>query len=320
MTNIKPADIRVAIATGGAASEREISLSSAAYVKQSLLKAGFAAADEIDMAEASALHDIAEGGYDVVFIAMHGKGGEDGTIQGALEYLGVPYTGSGVAASACAADKDISKVMYAHAGIPLAPGVVLERGCGYDVDEIMAVTGERCFVKPALNGSSYGVTPVTSAADLPAVIEKTFEMDEKVLVEKWIEGTEVTAGVLGNEDAQALPVVEIATGDAEFYDLKVKYEPAELHHVIPARLSDEDYRKVQKYAVAAHHALGCAGFSRSDFIVSPEDGPVIIETNNIPGMTETSLFPDAARHMGMDFSEVCVRLIELAFERFERRG
>lgn len=321
MITINPAEMHVAVLAGGTSDERDISLDSGRAVAAALLQAGFAEAPIIDVAEKGALARIADGGYDVAFIALHGRGGEDGTIQGALEYLGVPYVGSGVAASACAADKDVSKIIYAHAGIPMAPGVVLERNEPYNVDGIVAVTGERCFVKPAVNGSSFGVTPVSSASELPAAINAAFELDEKVLVEKWITGTEITVGVLGNAEPEALPVVEVNIGEgAAFYDLKVKYEPAEKHHVIPARLSGEHYALAQRYAVMAHKALGCSGLSRTDFIVSPEDGPIVLETNTIPGMTETSLLPDAARHAGMEFPMVCAKLVELALERWEQRA
>ena len=320
MTNINPAKMSIAVLAGGTSSEREISLDSGHAVERALADAGFGRVEFVDAADKDALQQLSSGGFDCVFLALHGEGGEDGTIQGALEYLGLPYVGSGVAASACAADKDVSKVIYAHAGIPMAPGVALTAGEPYDLDEIVFVTGERCFVKPAVNGSSFGVTPVYERSGLAEAIEKAFELGDKVLVEKWIVGTEITVGVLGNDDPVALPIVEINPGDgAEFYDLKVKYEPAEMHHIIPARLSEEDYLASQRYAVLAHKALGCSGLSRTDFIVSAEDGPIVLETNTLPGMTETSLLPDEARHVGIEFPQLCTRLVELALERSERR-
>ena len=319
MTNINPAEIRVVVLAGGISDEREISQDSARAIASALAEAGFEHVEVLDPAEKGFVGKLVEGGYDVAVPALHGRGGEDGTIQGLLEYIGVPYVGCGVASSALAADKDVSKIMYEHAGIPLAPGVVLEKGKGYDVEGIVSAIGERCFVKPAVNGSSYGVAPVSSKDELAAAIDGAFELDDKVLVEKWVVGTEITVGVLGNDDPKALPVVEIDPGEgAEFYDLKVKYEPADKHHIIPARLSDEDYARAQELAVAAHKALGCSGLSRSDFIVSPEDGPIILETNTFPGMTETSLYPDAARHAGIPFPELCRKFIELALERANR--
>ena len=168
-------------------------------------------------------------------------------------------------------------------------------------------------MKPACNGSSYGITKVTERAQLDAAIEKAREEGDNVLVETCVVGTEITVPVIGNDDPRALPIVEIVTG-ADFYDLKVKYEPSSLHHVIPARLESGVYAKAQKYAVKAHEALGCRGCSRSDFIVTEDGTPVILETNTIPGMTPASLLPDSARHGGIEFPDLCKRFIELALE------
>lgn len=319
MHTTEPAAMRVAVLAGGRSSEREISFSSGNAVAEALRAYGYGTVDLVDPAEEGAFARLAQGGYDVAFIALHGAGGEDGAIQGACEWLGLPYTGPGVIASACAADKDVSKLIYRQAGIPTAPDVVLARDEAYDVEEILAEVGPECFVKPAVNGSSYGVTPASNAEELRAALEVAFSYDDKVLVEKRVRGVEITVGVLGNENPRALPIVEVNPGDgADFYDLQVKYEDPELHHVIPARLESAVYARAQELACAAHNALGCTGLSRSDFIVSPEDGPVILETNTIPGMTAASLFPDEARHAGIEFPELCHQLVELAFERSEQ--
>lgn len=319
MHTTDPAVTRVAVLAGGRSSEREISFSSGNAVAAALKEYGYGTVDLIDPAEDGAFVRLAQGAYDVAFIALHGEGGEDGTIQGALEWLGLPYTGPGVIASACAADKEVSKLICRRAGVPTSPDVVLTKGEDYQVDEILTAVGPECFVKPAVNGSSFGVTPANNADELRAALDIAFSYDDKVLVEKRVRGTEITVGVLGNSDPQALPIVEINPGDhAGFYDLKVKYEDPELHHVIPARLEPDVYARAQQLACAAHRALGCTGLSRSDFIVSPEDGPVILETNTIPGMTAASLYPDEARHAGIEFPELCHRLVELAFERSEQ--
>ena len=309
-------DYKVAVLAGGWSDEREISLDSGAACKKALLNAGFANVDLLDVAEDGFVAKMAAGGYDVAFVAMHGHYGEDGCVQGLLEVLHVPYTFSGVLASAMGTAKDVAKIIYRNAGIPtpegvrIAPGVVPSQD---ELDDMTSRLGLPLFVKPAGNGSSYGITKVTDASQLADAIALAGSKGDAVLVEQCIEGTEITVPVLGNEDPEALPIVEIVTG-AEFYDLKVKYEPGELHHVIPARLDPQAYAKAQELAVRAHKALGCRGVSRSDFIVTSEGQPYILETNTIPGMTETSLLPDSARHAGIEFPQLCKRIVELALQ------
>jgi D-alanine-D-alanine ligase len=169
------------------------------------------------------------------------------------------------------------------------------------------------FVKPATNGSSFGISRVTRAEDLATAIDVAAQKGGRVLVEAAVVGTEITVPVLGNAQPQALPIIEVITG-ADFYDEKVKYEPSELHHRIPASIPSRSYELAQEYAVRAHRALGCRGCSRSDFIVRDDGVPVILETNTIPGMTSASLLPDSARHAGIEFPELCKRFVELALE------
>lgn len=315
MSRKNRADMRVAVLAGGISDEKEISRASGANVMTALKEAGYGYVEMLDPADEGFITDMVNGMFDVAFIALHGKGGEDGMIQSVMEYLKIPYTGSDVASSACAADKDISKVLYEHAGIPIAPGVVVMRDDEVDVDAIVEKLGEECFVKPAVNGSSYGVTCVKHRDELAHALEVAFEHGDKALVEKRLVGTEITVGVFGGKEVEALPIVEIRKQEgSEFYDLNVKYIDPTLVHRIPAEISEEDYRKAQEYACAAHEALGCSGFSRSDFIVTA-DGPVILETNTIPGMTDTSLYPDEVRHAGKKFSDVCDKLVELALDR-----
>lgn len=308
-------NMHVVVLSGGHSSEREISLQSGKNVVNALAQAGYKDVELIDMGLDGAVGRLVQANPDVAFIAMHGAGGEDGAIQGTLETLGIPYTGSGVLASACAADKDVAKLLYAKAGVPIAPGVALERDDEVDPAAIIGVCGEKCFVKPAVNGSSYGVSIVHGASELPTAIELAFGYSDKVLVEKCIEGTEITVGVFGEDDVAALPIVEIRKpSESEFYDLNVKYvDPKDIHR-IPAQIAEADYARAQELAVKAHEALGCLGFSRSDFIVS-EEGPVILETNTIPGMTDTSLYPDEVRHTDMTFAQVCDSLIKMGLHR-----
>ncbi|WP_455139100.1 D-alanine--D-alanine ligase family protein [Thermophilibacter sp.] len=306
----------VAVIGGGWSDEREISLSSATECLAALREAGFERADLLDLADEDFLARLTGGGYDVAFVALHGAYGEDGCIQGLLEVLHMPYTFSGVAASALASEKHLTKVALADAGIPVPAGVDLPAGAELseaDAARLADELGLPLFVKPAANGSSYGVSRVTEVGQLPAAVETAGAAGGRVLVESCVEGTEITVPVLGNDEPEALPVVEIVTG-AEFYDLTVKYEPSELHHVIPARLPEDVYARAQELAVRAHRALGCRGCSRSDFIVTPGGEPVLLETNTIPGMTAQSLLPDSARHAGIEFPELCARFVELALE------
>ncbi len=308
-----PSDIKVAVLCGGISDERPVSLTSGEQVHKALSGKGIAA-DLIDTQDGrAALLRLIEGGYDVAFIALHGKGGEDGTIQGALETLGIPYTGSGVAASAVAMDKSRSKASYGLVGLPCAASVTLASQDDMSVEQIVEAVGAKCVVKPCGDGSSVGMSIVHDPAELPHALEVAFACGQSVMVESYVSGTEVTVAVLGNDDPQALPVIEIVP-HAEFYDFEVKYSANGAEHIIPARLDPEVYERVQAAAVLAHKALGCRGVSRSDFIVSQDGTPVILETNTIPGMTPTSLLPDAASKAGMDFGQVCVRLLELALQ------
>ncbi len=313
---------RVAVLAGGWSDEREISMDSGRACAKALRTAGFEQVDLLDVADADFVGRLSQGGYDVAFVAMHGRYGEDGCIQGLLEILHLPYTFSGVLASALGTQKDLAKDVYRSAGIPTPEGLALPAGTRLDeaqTADIVARLGLPLFVKPAENGSSYGASRVNQAADLARAVDEAGEMGSVVLVEQCIEGTEITVPVIGNDDPQALSIVEIVF-DAEFYDLKVKYEPSALHHVIPARLDPAIYAEVQDLAVRAHKALGCLGASRSDFIIREDGTAFILETNTIPGMTETSLLPDSARHSGIEFPELCRRFVEYAFEANGRKG
>ena len=307
---------RVVVIGGGWSDEREISLESATECQAALKEAGFATVDLLDLAARDFIARLMGGGYDVAFVALHGRYGEDGSVQGLLDILHIPYTFSGVAASAAAAEKQIAKAVFKEAGIPVPEGVDVPAGAELSekcVDSLVERLGLPLFVKPAANGSSFGITRVTERAQLNEAIAQAGAAGGRVLVESCVEGTEITVPVLGNEDAHALPIVEIVTG-AEFYDLKVKYEPSSMHHVIPARLEAGVYARAQELAVRAHRALGCRGCSRSDFIVRADGTPVILETNTIPGMTAQSLLPDSARHGGIEFPELCTRFVEYALE------
>jgi len=303
----------VAVLSGGWSDEREISLQSGTACAEALQEAGFERVELLDVAAPDFIEKLTHGGYDVAFVAMHGRYGEDGCIQGLLEILHMPYTFSGVLASATGTQKDAAKRVYREAGIPVPEGKVVDHELSAEeADHIVYELGLPLFVKPASNGSSYGITRVTKEEDLAQAVITADVAINKVLIEQCVEGMEITVPVIGNdEDAQALPIIEIVTG-SDFYDSKVKYEPSELHHVIPARIDETTAKLARKYAVKAHRALGCRGTSRSDFIVQSDGVPVLLETNTIPGMTKSSLLPDAARHAGIEFPELCRRFVEMA--------
>lgn len=309
--------LKVVVLAGGWSDEREVSLRSGAECREALLSAGFSKVDLVDIAEPGFVDKMSRGGYDVAFPALHGRYGEDGCIQGLLEVLHIPYAFSGVLAQAVSMEKEVAKVLYAKAGIRVPRGYDFAAGTvlsDKQLDTVVVQLGLPLFVKPSGNGSSFGITRVTDRSQLADAMRIAGKDGERVLIEECIRGTEITVPVIGNNEPHALPIVEVVTG-ADFYDEKVKYEPAELHHVIPARLPAAVYARAQELAESAHKALGCAGCSRSDFIVTPEGEPVILETNTIPGMTAASLLPDSARHGGIEFPELCTKFIEYAMEK-----
>lgn len=313
MASIDPASCRVALLAGGTSGEREISLASGKGAGEALRTAGFIV-DEYDPASKEDLKALIDGDYNVAFLCLHGKGGEDGCLQGFLETIGLPYTGPGVWASATAMNKAKSKLFYERAGIPTAPFLYLHQGDAYDGAEIAAMMGGCCVVKPATEGSALGIYIVEGPEAIADAIEQVFKIDSLVIVEKFIEGMEITVAVLGNEDAFALPIIEIVPR-GEFYDFDSKYAPGGSQHICPARLGEELSASIRDLAVQAHKALECTGVSRSDFILDKNQVAWILETNTIPGMTATSLLPDAARAGGIDFPELCTLLIGYALEK-----
>lgn len=256
---------------------------------------------------------------DVCFVAIHGQWGEDGTIQGMLELLGIPYVGSGVLASALAMDKVMAKTVLAAHGIHVPRGFVVAAGdLPAAADDVVARAngiGYPLVVKPVRQGSSVGVVMVDGADALLAAIEQGFALDDRVMVEERLVGTELTVGVIGNGvGLRALPVIEIVT-KAEFFDYRAKYDPALTDEICPARISGELSLRVQEVALAAHTALGCRDLSRTDVIATDDGRLVALEVNTIPGMTANSLLPKAARVAGIDFGELCSMLIEAALAR-----
>ncbi|MBS3973399.1 MAG: D-alanine--D-alanine ligase [Actinobacteria bacterium] len=303
---------KVAVLKGGLSAEREVSLNTGAQVAAGLAAAGFRVA-EIDAADRDFIDQILSEAPDVVFICLHGRFGEDGTVQGLLELLGVPYVGSGVLASALAMDKVISKQLLKQANIPTADFLALRRDEPVDVVAISEALGVKTVVKPANEGSAIGITISHEPDELSAAVERAFLFDDRVLVEGFVSGTEVTVGVLGNDEPKALPTLEIVS-EHEFFDYESKYVPGLSRHIVPARISSEADAECQRLAIEVHRLFGCKGMSRADMIVTTEGQVFVLETNTIPGMTSTSLYPDAARAAGIEFPQLCANLIELALE------
>jgi D-alanine-D-alanine ligase len=306
--------MRLALIAGGKSSEREVSLKSGAQVYQALDKSKY------DIRRYDPLTDLERlvreaPELDAALIIMHGRGGEDGTMQGLLDLLGVPYQGSGVLGSAVAMNKELSKLLYQMAGLKVPRALAFTREKPLSSQEIEAKLGLPAVIKPANEGSSIGVTMGRTLEEVEGGLTAAFELDHRVLVEEFIQGTEVTGGVLGNSNPRALPLVEIIPSENYvFFDYEAKYQPGASTEICPARLDPELTEKAQKCALTAHAALGCRGYSRTDMMV--RDGEIyILETNTIPGMTATSLFPQAAKAAGLEFPALLDQLIELAMEK-----
>jgi D-alanine-D-alanine ligase len=305
--------LTVALLAGGISSEREVSLNSGNQVFDALDQNKYDIRRYDPQSELTRLvQDAAE--IDVALIILHGPYGEDGTVQGMLDLLNIPYQGSGVLGSAVAMNKAVTKQLYEKAGLPVPAYVVIDRGETVDAQKCTADFGLPLVVKPVEAGSSVGMSIVKTAGDLQAALDLAGEFDDKILIESFIEGTEITAGVIGNNQLKALPLIEIIPDEShEFFDYEAKYTAGVTQEICPARISNELTRKAQDYALAAHQALFCKGYSRTDMILRDNE-VVVLETNTIPGMTATSLFPQAAQQAGMNFSQVLDKLIELALE------
>lgn len=305
--------LRVALLCGGKSAEREVSLKSGQQVFEALDRDKYEVLrydPAIDLAKlATDAPDI-----DVALIILHGRLGEDGTIQGFLESLGVPYHGSGVIGNALAINKILSKEMYRQAGLPVAPHLIADQQDSPDPVEILQRLGRPVVVKPEHEGSSIGLSIPKDARQLEQALASAWQYDRRCLIEKYLDGCEITCGVLGNRKLEAFPLIEIVPGDGhDFFDYEAKYIPGRTQEICPARISPELALKAQQYAIRAHRALRCRGYSRTDMIISA-DQIYVLETNTIPGMTETSLFPQAAAAAGISFADLLDRLIELALE------
>jgi D-alanine-D-alanine ligase len=301
---------RVAVLFGGISAEREVSLSSGRQVVAALRSAGFDVQPiEVTQDLGAVIEALRDPRPDVVFNALHGRFGEDGAIQGVLDWLGLPYTHSGVRASALAMDKVAAKAVFAAAGLPVARGHLVDVA-ELETDDPMA---RPYVVKPANEGSSVGVEILKAGDNRRAEIARTWRFGRTALVEEFIPGRELTVGVMGE---RALAVTEIITEAGSFYDYDSKYADGGSRHVIPARLHRDAYDRALDVAVAAHRALGCRGATRADFRYDDTGGEpgrlVLLEVNTQPGLTPTSLLPEQAAHHGVGFPALCAWMVENA--------
>ena len=304
---------RIGVLMGGPSEERPISLKSAHAVCDSLKTMG---CDVVgidittdDTAANAAL--IRSHAIDCAFIALHGRFGEDGQIQQILEDLRVPYTGSGVQASKRAMDKCASQDLFRSAGLAVPGYIVVDKNSYVPADGISVPFALPWVIKPARQGSSIGLSIIDAAAQLPRALLLAFETDDRALVQQYIEGRELTVAIL---DEKPLPIVEIVT-TRKFFDYEAKYSQGFTEYIVPAQIDESTAAAVQKAALAAHRSLGCFGCSRVDVILSKDNIPYVLELNNIPGLTQTSLLPKAARCAGIDFNQLCVRMLSLAYEK-----
>ncbi len=295
--------LKVALLCGGNSPEREVSLKGADAVKKALLALGHQVI-VFDPAKDLPLFAQRAKEFEVAFLVLHGPGGEDGTIQGFLDSLGIPYQGAGVLGSALAMDKALSKILYRQAGLATPKAVVAEKE-----KDIPALDFFPVVVKPVSQGSSVGITLVQDKKELFSALERAFSFEDQVLIEEYLEGVELTVGVLGDE---ALPVVEIRPGEGHlFFDYQAKYTPGATEEICPAQIPETIAQEAQRQALVAHKALRLRHYSRTDFILKGER-LYVLETNTIPGMTETSLLPLAAKVAGYSFKDLVQKLLELA--------
>ena len=305
--------LTIALLSGGISSEREVSISSGDQVYEALDH------NKYDIIRYDPKTDLPQlvadaSKIDAALIILHGPFGEDGTVQGLLDLLAIPYQGSGVLGSALAMNKLASKYLYETSGLLVPSYVVIGKNDTLDTDACVQRLGLPLVVKPVCSGSSVGISIVKSKDLLKEAVDKAFEQDSMVLIEAHIDGIELTGGVIGNDQLEALPIIEIIPSESfDFFDYEAKYTAGATNEICPARIDDVMTKKSQEIAKTAHKALFCKGYSRTDMILNGQD-IYVLETNTIPGMTATSLLPLAAGEAGIPFGRLLDRLIELSIE------
>ncbi len=311
-------ELNVLVVCGGTSSERAISLRSGRAVLEALREYGYVNARLFDLREDN-MGELLAAHPDAVFLTLHGKGGEDGRIQGFLDLAGIPYTGSGVESSAVCMNKILTKQVLMSLGLPTARFTIVRKermakeGGAAIADELIHTIGLPMVLKAPCEGSSIGVIIVKEERELSRAVVDVFSYDDQLLAEEFLSGTEITLPILGNGELMVLPDIEI-TSEREFYDYTAKYTQGMCTHIIPARISEENHARAREIGREVYRALRCRGLARIDFIVDERRGPMVIEINTIPGMTEMSLFPDSARAMGIEFPELCHHILSLCLE------
>ena len=311
--------LKLAVLRGGRSAEREVSLRSGAQVEAALRGLGHEVIP-VDL-DANTWDTLRDGGFACVFNALHGRLGEDGAVQGMLELLGIPYTGSGILASALCMDKSRANSVMAGAGLHIPDFEELEfkEGIGAELVERLASRyGLPLVIKPVREGSTIGLTIAKDADAIASGLELAGRYDRRVLVQRFVTGTEITIGVLATPEVQVLPTLEIVS-DNPTYDYDAKYTAGKSHHIIPARIEERARATCADAAGRAFVLLGCAGMARVDIIVDAKSTPWILEVNTVPGLTELSLLPDAARAAGIAFDQLCQRLVDHAIQRQAHR-
>jgi D-alanine-D-alanine ligase len=311
--------LTIALLSGGISSEREVSIASGNQVYDALDHNKY---NVIRYDPKTDLHQLVMDApkIDAALIILHGPFGEDGTVQGLLDLLGIPYQGSGVLGSALGMNKLASKHLYEKSGLLVPPFMVLGQHDALDEDACIRRMGLPLVVKPVGSGSSVGISVVKSKNSIKEAVNEAFAQDDKVLIEAYIDGIELTGGVIGNDRVEALPLIEIVPDKSyEFFDYEAKYTAGATREICPARINDAMTEKAQETAKTAHKALFCKGYSRTDMILKDQD-IYVLETNTIPGMTATSLLPLAAGKAGIPFSRLLDRLIELSMEEQKSIG
>lgn len=312
--------MKVAVLCGGRSYERAVSLRSGTRVEEALRELGHDAV-VVDTDEHTA-RTLQQGGFDCAFVALHGKGGEDGSVQELLEMLGIPYTGSRPGPSHRAYDKALAKRTLRAAGLPtpdfisLTSTALQEYGATDALDEVADSVGYPLVAKPASGGSALGIRFVADAAELPRALVAAMSYDSHVVLERYVAGREVSVCVLGTDEPRALPPVRISPRHADYYDFESRYTHGETEFTCPARdLDDSELARIEKVALDSYRALDLSGFARADIIVDDEGSPWVLELNSIPGLTDTSIFPLACSAAALALSDVVAQLLADAFEQ-----
>jgi D-alanine-D-alanine ligase len=306
----------ILVICGGVSTEREISLKSGQCVYNALVNKGYKNVRLFDLTFDN-LKDVLSLNPDIAFLALHGKGGEDGSIQGMLELARIPYTGPGITCSAVCMDKIMTKRILENAGLPTPKFVVRRKDecVNYETvaEELIHEIKLPMVLKSPCQGSSIGVVIVKKREEMIPAIQEVFKYGSHLLAEQFVDGTEVTLPILGNDKLTVFPIIEI-TSEREFYDYTAKYTRGLCHHIIPACIESSTAKEITLIGERAYKVLNCTGLSRIDFIVDREKGPMVIEVNTLPGMTDMSLFPDAARYIGISYEELVERILDLGYE------